>query len=154
MRMREQERWPATPAHDFRDTCATLQMWMQIAGKICLALTPRTNHFWNIAFLVTPRGIATPSMPYGRRRVHDLFDLVAQQCLVQCSDGRTAPIGLEPQTVADFHRADDGRRCTTSASKANLDHAGRSGGSDRFEEDARIASYDPARRRTLLAHAG
>src|SRR6476620_10448301 len=62
--MADQERWPAVPTTDFHETCATLHMWTQIAGKICLALTPRTNHFWNIAFQVTPRGLATPAMPY------------------------------------------------------------------------------------------
>jgi len=101
--MRDQGRWPATPAENFHETCTTLQLWMQMAGKICLALTPRTNHFWNIAFPITPRGIATPLMPYGSGAFTITFDLVAHQCLVQCSDGRTASIALEPRTVADFY---------------------------------------------------
>ncbi len=71
--------------------------------KICLALTPRTNHFWNIAFQVTPRGIATPSMPYRDGAFAMLFDLVAHQCVVQRSDGRTASVALAPRTVADFY---------------------------------------------------
>ena len=47
----------------WRDTRDTLQMWTQIAGKICLALMPRVNHFWGIAFQVTPRGLMTPPCP-------------------------------------------------------------------------------------------
>ena len=55
--------WAALPLESWRDTRDTLQMWMQIAGKICLARTPRVNHFWNIAFQITPRGLSTPAMP-------------------------------------------------------------------------------------------
>src|SRR5215471_7303691 len=35
--------WPALPDGAWRDTYATLHMWTQIAGKISLALTTRTN---------------------------------------------------------------------------------------------------------------
>jgi hypothetical protein len=102
--MQDQGRWPAVPPGDWRDTIDTLHMWTQIAGKICLALTPRTNHYWNIAFQITPRGLATPAMPYGNGAFTITFDLVAHQFLVQCSDGRTGSIPLEPQPVADFYR--------------------------------------------------
>ncbi len=34
--------WPALPLDVWRDTYATLHMWTQIVGKLCLALTPRT----------------------------------------------------------------------------------------------------------------
>jgi hypothetical protein len=101
--MRDQGRWPATPASGFHETCTTLQMCMQIAGKISLALTPRTNHFWNVAFQITPRGISTPSMPYGGGAFTIVFDLVGHQCLVQHSDGHTSSIPLEPRPVADFY---------------------------------------------------
>ena len=57
-----QETWPAIALESWRDTRDTLHMWTQIVGKICLAATPRSNHFWNIAFLVTPRGLTTPAM--------------------------------------------------------------------------------------------
>ena len=97
-------RWPEVPTTEFHETCATLHMWTQIAGKICLALTPRTNHFWNIAFHITPRGIATPPMVHGDRTFTMTFDLIAHQLLVHCSDGRVASVALEPQTVAEFYR--------------------------------------------------
>src|SRR5262249_7913551 len=95
--------WPAVPDGEWRDTIATLHMWTQIAGKICLALTPRTNHFWNIAFQITPRGIATPSMPYAGGAFTITFDLVAHRLIVLCSDGHTGTLALEPRTVADFY---------------------------------------------------
>ena len=48
--------WPALPLDDWRDTYDTLHMWMQVVGKVCLELTPLTNHFWNVAFHFTSRG--------------------------------------------------------------------------------------------------
>lgn len=99
----ESGRWPAAPEGEWRDTCATLHMWMQIAGKICLAHTTRTNHFWNIAFHITPRGIATPVMTHPGGAFAITFDLVAHQLLVQRSDGRTSTLALEPRSVADFY---------------------------------------------------
>ncbi|HKB82023.1 MAG TPA: DUF5996 family protein [Burkholderiales bacterium] len=96
--------WPALPLDAWRDTYATLHMWTQIVGKLCLALTPRTNHFWNVAFQVTSRGLATPSLTAGDHSLTISFDFVSHQLVFQCSDGRTEIIALEPRTVADFYR--------------------------------------------------
>jgi hypothetical protein len=79
-------------------------MWSQVVGKICLASTPRSNHFWNIAFLVTPRGLATPTMMAGDRAFTMTFNFVGHRLEIECSDGGTREIPLEPQTVADFYR--------------------------------------------------
>jgi uncharacterized protein DUF5996 len=97
--------WPALPLARWQDTYATLHMWTQIVGKICLALTPRMNHFWNIAFQVTPRGLATPTLTAGERTFTMTFDLVAHALVIEVSDGETRRIPLEPRTVADFYRA-------------------------------------------------
>jgi len=37
--------WPELPLERWRDTYATLHMWTQIVGKICLELTPRVNAY-------------------------------------------------------------------------------------------------------------
>jgi hypothetical protein len=148
--MSDQDRWPPVPATGFHETCTTLQMWTQIAGKICLALTPRTNHFWNIAFQVTPRGIATPSMAYGGGAFTISFDLIAHQCIVQCSDGRTSWLALQPQAVADFYRllmqtlhemGIDVRIWTMPVEVADP---------IRFEEDRTHSVYDPRAATTFL----
>lgn len=99
------ETWPALqPLEQWRDTYATLHMWTQVVGKVCLALTPLTNHFWNVAFQVTPRGLATPSLTYRNRALAITFDFVVHELVFQCSDGGVERIRLEPRTVADFHR--------------------------------------------------
>ncbi len=100
----ETEAWPALPLEKWNDTRATLHMWTQVVGKICLALTPRTNHFWNIALHVTPRGLTTKPMIAAGKTFTISFDFVEHQLVFQCSDGRTKLNPLRPQTVADFYR--------------------------------------------------
>src|SRR3954465_5405507 len=79
--------WPALPLDQWRDTRDTLQMWMQISGKVCLALTPRVNHFWNIAFHPTPRGLTTPLLWQNGRTFTILFDLTAHAVVIETSEG-------------------------------------------------------------------
>lgn len=98
------EAWPDLKLETWSDTRATLHMWTQIVGKICLALTPLTNHYWNMTFQVTPRGLSTPAMTQGNRTFTMTFDFVSHQLLIQISDGVTKAIPLEPRTVADFYR--------------------------------------------------
>ena len=93
--MGDSAQWPALPAESWRDTYATLHMWTQIIGKICLALTPRTNHFWNMTPQVTSRGLATPLMPYDDRALTITFDFIAHQLLIQTSYGAIETISLQ-----------------------------------------------------------
>ena len=57
-----QQSWPALPLAEWRDTYDTLHMWTQVVGKIALATTPLSNHYWNIAFRLTSRGFETQPM--------------------------------------------------------------------------------------------
>ena len=47
------ETWPELPYAAWKDTCATLQLWTQIVGKIRLAQTPWLNHSWHVTLYVT-----------------------------------------------------------------------------------------------------
>ena len=96
--------WPALPLESWRETRDTLHMWTQVAGKICLALTPRVNHFWNSAFRVVPHGLMTPAIPYQGRTFTMTFDLVEHRFVIEVSDGTCETISLEPRAVADFYR--------------------------------------------------
>jgi hypothetical protein len=98
------ESWPELPLELWRDTYATLHMWTQIVGKICLALTPRVNHFWNVALVVTSRGLSTPALPFGERTFNMTFDFIGHQLVVRCSDGAARSIPLSARPVADFYR--------------------------------------------------
>jgi hypothetical protein len=99
------EVWPALPQGAWSDSCATLQLWTQIIGKIRLALTPALNHTWNVTLYPTVRGLTTGPMPHGTRILQIDFDFVEHTLLLQTSNGRTAKIVLAPMTVAAFYKA-------------------------------------------------
>ena len=96
--------WPTLPQTAWSETCATLQLWTQIVGKIRLALTPAVNHTWNVTLYPTVRGLTTSPMPYGHRTLQIDFDFLADALLLQTSDDRQVTIPLEPIIVAAFYQ--------------------------------------------------
>jgi uncharacterized protein DUF5996 len=96
--------WPSLPLEAWRDTCATLHMWLQIVGKVRLAQTPWVNHSWHTTLYVTSRGLTTSPIPYGTRTFEIAFDFIAHEVSVTGSDGGTGRVPLEPQSVAAFYR--------------------------------------------------
>jgi hypothetical protein len=99
------ERWPPLPYDAWKDTYATLHMWLQVIGKIALAQGPHLNHTWGSALQITARGIATRALAYDSRTFSIEFDFVAHELIVRASDGATRTLRLEPQTVAAFYAA-------------------------------------------------
>jgi hypothetical protein len=96
--------WPALPLEAWSDTCATLHLFTQIAGKIRLALSPPINHCWQVTLYVTARGLTTSPIPHGMRSFQVDFDFIAHEVVVESSDGGVAHLPLEPQPVAAFYR--------------------------------------------------
>jgi Family of unknown function (DUF5996) len=96
--------WPALPQAEWSSTCATLQLWMQIVGKIRLALMPPINHCWGVTLYPTVRGVTTSPMPYGNRSLQIDFDFVDHLLVMELSEGGRKTIPLKPMTVATFYR--------------------------------------------------
>ena len=106
------EVWPELPLEDWRDTYATLHMWTQVVGKVRLALAPNVNHWWQVPFYVTTRGLTTSPIPCGTRTFEATFDFLDHQLRIETSDGERRQAPLRSQSVADFYRD------TTAALKA------------------------------------
>ena len=96
--------WPALPYDAWKDTYATLHMWLQVIGKVALAQAPPLNHCWSVALRVTPRGLATRSLPHGTRSFTIELDFIDHQLAVHASDGEIRTLPLAPRSVADFYR--------------------------------------------------
>jgi hypothetical protein len=96
--------WPALPLEAWQDTCATLHLWTQIVGKVRLAQAPMLNHWWQVPFYVTTRGLTTSPIPYGDVSFDVCFDFLDHQLRVQTSDDDTRTLALAPRSVADFFR--------------------------------------------------
>jgi hypothetical protein len=99
---------PALPLASWKDTLATLHMWTQVVGKVRLKLCPLVNHFWNVTFYLTARGMTTAAMPYPPGTIQETlevrFDFIDHQLLLETSTGRALAIPLQPQTVAEFYK--------------------------------------------------
>ena len=101
----DREILPELPLASWKDTQATLHMWTQVVGKVRLSLCPLVNHWWNVPFYVTARGVTTSAMPYDGGVVEVQFDFIDHQLIIKTSDGGMRALPLKPQSVADFYRA-------------------------------------------------
>jgi hypothetical protein len=145
---RSVELFPPMPLDQWQDTKQTLHRFCQIVGKIRLAASVRRNHWWNVPFHLTGRGISTRPMGLvdGNPVVDIEFDLVDHQLRVHALDGRAAAFPLQGQSVASFHRATLEALASLGVTvdiavprPFDLPDAGR-----RFADDTEHASYDPA----------
>jgi hypothetical protein len=99
---------PALPFDTWKDTLATLHMWTQVVGKVRLKLCPLVNHFWNVAFYLTARGLTSSAMPYQRGAIWGTFevqfDFIDHQLSIESSNGRRVEIALKAESVAEFYK--------------------------------------------------
>lgn len=98
----EHSDWPKLTLREWEPTYLTLHRWLQIVGKIKLALSPPVNHWWQAALYVTPRGLTTSTVPFAAGCLMISFDFVAHSFSMTASNGRTLSFPLEPMTVAEF----------------------------------------------------
>jgi len=104
LEMRNPEVWPPLPLEAWKETYETLHMWTQIVGKIRLELTPHLNHWWEVPFYLTSRGLTTTPIPFGDRTFDATFDFIDHVLTFQTAEGRTETVALRPRSVADFYR--------------------------------------------------
>ena len=97
--------WPELNYANWKDTCATLHMWLQIVGKVRLVQTPWTNHSWHVTLYVTSRGLTTSPIPHGADTFEIRFDFVDHQLRILKADGGQRAIQPKPRSVADFYKA-------------------------------------------------
>ncbi|HEY3695880.1 DUF5996 family protein [Phenylobacterium sp.] len=97
--------WPELVYAELQDTCATLQLWMQVVGKVRLALAPWLNHSWHVPLYVTARGLGTGPVPCGAFALDMEFDFVAGALSLRRADGGARAVALRPMSVAEFYGA-------------------------------------------------
>lgn len=131
------------PLEVWADTKATLHRFAQVIGKIRLAGSIRRNHWWNVTFHVTGRGITT--RPMGEDQIFAIdFDFVDHELVIQSQTGATVSFPLTGQSVSSFYNNTlNGLR--TLGIEVSVEHPHPYGLSDDipFAEDNRPAPYDP-----------
>lgn len=138
------EPFPPMPYAEWSATKDTLHRFAQVVGKVRLAASPRRNHWWNVPFHVTGRGITTRPMTTDPRCTVDL-DFVDHRLSVHAVTGRTASFPLSGQSVASFHAALHEALAAVGVT-VEIAHPQPFDLPDAvpFAEDTRHASYDPA----------
>jgi hypothetical protein len=96
--------WPELPWRDWSATITTLHMWVQIVGKVRMALAPPLNHWWHVPLYTSSRGLTTSPIPYGQRQFEVDFDFIDHRLEVADSVGNAVTFALEPKSVARFYR--------------------------------------------------
>ena len=71
------------PLHAWEDTYATLHRWMQIVGKVRLALAPKWNHWWQTTFYLTARGLTTSPIPFKTLHFDIEFDFIDHELQIR-----------------------------------------------------------------------
>lgn len=99
------EPWPQLPWTEWEPTITTLHLWLQVVGKVRMALTPPLDHWWHITLYVTPRGLTTSPIPAEARSFQVDLDFIDHRLEITDTDGRAFAMALEPMSVAAFHRA-------------------------------------------------
>jgi hypothetical protein len=92
------------PLESWADSKHTVHRYAQVVGKIRLAASPRRNHWWNVPFHLTGRGLTTRPMGADPIFTND-FDLVDHRLLVHTVGGETVSFPLAGHSIASFHRA-------------------------------------------------
>lgn len=141
------EMFPPIPLERWADSKETLHRFAQVIGKIRLASSVRRNHWWNVPYHVTGRGITTRPMGLvdGNQIFTVDFDFVEHLLIATAVDGRAASFPLVGQSVSSFYR------CSVDALRSigvepviehphpfDLPDAGRD-----FDQDTAHAAYDP-----------
>lgn len=96
--------WPELPYEAWRPTRDTLHMYLQVIGKVRLALAPMEPQWAHVPLYVTARGLNTSPLPHAAGVFDIDVDLVDHTVAVRAVDGGVERITLEPRSVADFYR--------------------------------------------------
>src|SRR3546814_13570680 len=97
--------WPELPPPDaWADTFATVHMWVQIVGKIRLALSPWLNHSWGSTLNVTANGLTTSPIPAGESSLDIDIHFDHHALRMGKSYARQRRLALSTVSVADDPR--------------------------------------------------
>jgi hypothetical protein len=97
--------FPALPLEEWEDTKNTLHLFLQVVGKVRLALHPKMNHWWHVPFYVSVRGLTTGPIPYEDMVFEMEFNFrdSGHVLKIETSEGDKETITLKGLSVAGFY---------------------------------------------------
>jgi hypothetical protein len=138
---------PTLPLAPWSDTKQTLHLFVQVLGKLRLALHPPLNHWWHAPLYVSVRGLTTRPIPTEAGLVELELDLVLHEFVARDDAGGEARLSLLGGTsVAEVHGAAmaalAARGLAPRVAAKPYDPA-RVGSDVAFGDDRRPRPYDP-----------
>jgi hypothetical protein len=101
----KEKAFPPLPLDAWRPTKDTLHLYLQIVGKIRLALFPRLNHWWHVPFYVSTHGLTTRPIPYKSGNFEIEFDFIRHKLKITTSDNQRREFDLaDGLSVAEFYK--------------------------------------------------
>lgn len=97
--------FPPLPLEEWEDTKNTLHLFLQIVGKIKLALFPKMNHWWHVALYVSVRGLTTGPIPYEDMTFEMEFNLRDKEHVlrIETSEGGLRTVPLHGISISGFY---------------------------------------------------
>jgi hypothetical protein len=138
-----QEPWPALDGAGWQETVASLKLWGQIVGKTRLALAPMTNHWWQVAFYVSARGLSSSPIPVGDRVLDVEFDFIDHKLVARTSDGGVASMPLAECMLTGFYASYFEQLRKLGVTVSIRPFAVEIPERVRLDEDRRLCHYDP-----------
>ena len=136
--------WPAVDVAAWAPTKKSLHLYLQMLGKLRVALSPTQPNWMFTALLLSARGVTTGPMPWHGTSVEASLDVFASELIVERSNGESRRIALVPvRTVAEIFAelqtalAALGVACTISPIPQELPDT------TPLHEDRRPAAYEP-----------
>ncbi len=106
MAMTDVRGWPSIPVAAWEDTRDTLQLYLQVVGKVRMVNEPALNHWWNVPLYVSARGLTTSLVPHPTGPSFQIdVDFVDHRLDIATVAGEHRTLDLVPRPVADFYAA-------------------------------------------------
>ncbi len=97
--------FPPLPYLEGKKANDTLHLYLQIVGKIRLALFPKVNHWWHVTLYVSSRGLTTRPIPYGDSNFEIEFDFIDHTLVITTSEGKRKDFSLvDGLSVSKFYK--------------------------------------------------
>jgi hypothetical protein len=96
--------WPDVNVAAWAPTKKSLHLYLQMLGKLRVALSPAQPNWMFTALSLTARGVTTGPMPWGGTALQASLDVFSSEIVLERSTGDSRRIALVPgRTVADVY---------------------------------------------------
>jgi hypothetical protein len=146
--------WPDVDVAAWAPTKRSLHLYLQMLGKLRVALSPSQPNWMFTALLLSARGVTTGTIPWEGTSLQASLDVLTSEIVLERSNGASRRIALLPaRTVADvfaeMQAALDALAVRCSLSPVPQEVAD----STPLSQDRRPASYEPEAVRRWFAAA-